>query len=508
MPDDATKINLEGGQSEINLALIQRQAAGPEEPAIFGAKNWQPPIHDVSTKPGRNHPCYCGSGKKYKLCHLPLDEKARLAPAPSLTQEPDEPSGAFNLPDFSGGPRAFKNISDVSKLLAGSGLAKHDPEFRRIFNENKTLLAYLAREQEIEDACEKLEPYEEEFRKFLNEDEPFMRRIDELFAEESFVDLRFTAADVERAFRKVGFPPEHGPEEEVRKIFRSGMSFLASKEHRNHLAMELLLRMPKYVEEGRFIDARLLTFLATETVEEPENANPFLLQMFFYGLAAWSDEQEKGREALLREVGFDPTKTSPDEIDAWLAEQAADPAKTARLQQLLDSHPDSRDESSAMLSVMNCQAVDLLEREDAACILLPSEEIESWTPFLKQTLDLLSEKYDALARGAELSEAQQEEVFCSIFLPAMREMATGIFTPQRIRKLVGDLKIYRSELFAAGEKNAALCATGAINHIEREDAPSQNFFLIILCYRSIRGLGSGTVEDADGNDPAYPSATE
>ncbi|MEW5988240.1 MAG: SEC-C domain-containing protein [Chloroflexota bacterium] len=27
----------------------------------------------MTTKPGRNDPCYCGSGKKYKKCHLPAD---------------------------------------------------------------------------------------------------------------------------------------------------------------------------------------------------------------------------------------------------------------------------------------------------------------------------------------------------------------------------------------------------------------------------------------------------
>ncbi len=26
-------------------------------------------------KPGRNEPCWCGSGEKYKKCHLPEDEK-------------------------------------------------------------------------------------------------------------------------------------------------------------------------------------------------------------------------------------------------------------------------------------------------------------------------------------------------------------------------------------------------------------------------------------------------
>ncbi len=26
-------------------------------------------------KPGRNEPCWCGSGRKYKKCHLAEDEK-------------------------------------------------------------------------------------------------------------------------------------------------------------------------------------------------------------------------------------------------------------------------------------------------------------------------------------------------------------------------------------------------------------------------------------------------
>ncbi|OGW34455.1 MAG: hypothetical protein A2010_14270 [Nitrospirae bacterium GWD2_57_9] len=26
-------------------------------------------------KPGRNEPCWCGSGRKYKKCHLPEDDR-------------------------------------------------------------------------------------------------------------------------------------------------------------------------------------------------------------------------------------------------------------------------------------------------------------------------------------------------------------------------------------------------------------------------------------------------
>jgi uncharacterized protein YecA (UPF0149 family) len=39
-------------------------------------------------QPGRNEPCWCGSGKKYKKCHLHTEEKAAAAKACSLSCGP------------------------------------------------------------------------------------------------------------------------------------------------------------------------------------------------------------------------------------------------------------------------------------------------------------------------------------------------------------------------------------------------------------------------------------
>ena len=38
---------------------------------------------------GRNEPCPCGSGKKYKKCHGPLDDEG--APGTELHNEEEEP---------------------------------------------------------------------------------------------------------------------------------------------------------------------------------------------------------------------------------------------------------------------------------------------------------------------------------------------------------------------------------------------------------------------------------
>jgi hypothetical protein len=43
----------------------------------------------VSAIPGRNDPCHCGSGKKYKQCHLGADEaKERAARAKAAADAP------------------------------------------------------------------------------------------------------------------------------------------------------------------------------------------------------------------------------------------------------------------------------------------------------------------------------------------------------------------------------------------------------------------------------------
>jgi SEC-C motif len=55
----------------------------------------------MTATPGRNDPCHCGSGKKYKACHLAADEaKARAARAKAAAkaepavEAPAEPAKA------------------------------------------------------------------------------------------------------------------------------------------------------------------------------------------------------------------------------------------------------------------------------------------------------------------------------------------------------------------------------------------------------------------------------
>ena len=40
-------------------------------------------MYDGLQSPGRNDECWCGSGKKYKKCHLDFDERLESSPRPA-----------------------------------------------------------------------------------------------------------------------------------------------------------------------------------------------------------------------------------------------------------------------------------------------------------------------------------------------------------------------------------------------------------------------------------------
>ncbi|MHB8844396.1 MAG: SEC-C metal-binding domain-containing protein [Nitrospirota bacterium] len=52
---------------------------------VFGGKAPEVP---AGARPGRNEACWCGSGRKYKKCHLPEDEKKAVAKACALNCGP------------------------------------------------------------------------------------------------------------------------------------------------------------------------------------------------------------------------------------------------------------------------------------------------------------------------------------------------------------------------------------------------------------------------------------
>ncbi len=80
----------------------------------------------AGTRPGRNDPCWCGSGLKYKRCHLPADERGapatrpgRRAVAPGRVTPGRAVPASIPRPDYVGTGRPVaqgKDVKDAGEL--------------------------------------------------------------------------------------------------------------------------------------------------------------------------------------------------------------------------------------------------------------------------------------------------------------------------------------------------------------------------------------------------------
>ena len=241
-----------------------------------------------------------------------------------------------------------------------------------------------------------------------------------LFAEAAFAPFRFTAADLRRAFAEVGVPALDGASRKTGKLLRKALLFLATKERRTELALRLLLLLPGYVQRGRHLDALMIEFCAQMTAEETDDPNPFLGRMFLYGLEAWGAEQDASRDAVLEEAGFHlGPDADPEEVERWLDKEMAEPESAARWQRLLDAHPELQATSGDTFQRMARKAVDLLDREDSARLLLGAEEIRPWEALLLEKLQAMIGEIGPRSRGQGL-EGPEKKAFDQFFSPPCR----------------------------------------------------------------------------------------
>jgi hypothetical protein len=82
------------------------------------------PVHRSSNR-GRNDPCWCGSGKKYKKCHLESDEKSQAAPAgpkeaPPMADGAEEEALRKRLIEFATGGMSKRELQESLLAFVGA----------------------------------------------------------------------------------------------------------------------------------------------------------------------------------------------------------------------------------------------------------------------------------------------------------------------------------------------------------------------------------------------------
>ncbi len=236
----------------------------------------------MSEKIRRNDPCHCGSGKKYKNCHLDLDAAAHRTNGSNHVEKP-APASA---PSPSAAVTLAETLQTLKELQSVGG-AQQQKEIQKLLERAEPLNAYLSREKEIQAAIQALEPHQQEFTDFANDTKAFQDRVEALFAESGFVGSRFTIEALQRAFDHFGSPLGVA-KEKLPEHLRTIILHLADKDYRTAASINLLLKVPELVAAGRFIDACLVLSCGRITNEEPKTANPFLWQMFVHSYQAWT----------------------------------------------------------------------------------------------------------------------------------------------------------------------------------------------------------------------------
>lgn len=435
-------------------------------------------------KPGRNDPCHCGSGKKYKKCHLESD---RLLPwggrPPQASRASNRPSPAPSPPPA---PLDFKTLPDRLRRFAKEGPAKDREKFAELLATMEPILRYFSRQEDVEAAVQALEAHRAAFDELVQDEERYSALVRDVFSEECFAPFRFTASEIQRAFDHVGHPSLILPDDRAVQILRAAILHLADQERRNVLSLGLMSQLPDFVGAGRHLEGWLVQSLAADTADRTEEPNAFLFQMFSFGYDAWVAQKQGKGEAFLRELGIDVDQLrgmKPDDIDSWIQSHSSDPANAGVLEAFFNENPGLREESVADLEAMERKSAELLEREDGHCLLLSNEEVEPWMARFNE--DLVRSGFSPPTPDKALSEEEVRQMFEKLMLPIMREMAEGIFTRDRILQLVARLKEFRNDRFAAEDHQTAQLAMGAIRYLEREDSPGLNTFLLALCWRSL-----------------------
>lgn len=448
----------------------------------------------------RNAPCPCGSGKKYKYCCLERDraeeaqriQERQKARAQALAQEAERLRVAVEQAE---GRALDQRLARLQRLLAE---AEGKPG---------TTLS-----DELEAAIRTLHAHRVECEAVLRDPLQAAEQAQQFFAGEDFAPLRFTAADVQRAFAAVGTPSmATRDKEQDTALLKRALLYLADEGYRRRATYHLLMLLPCYVSAGRYVDACLIEINALQTLDEPQAASPFLGAMFRAGLEAWASmpDQIEGEPQIPEAVACRPSRLSLAGMLAWARRRLASPAEPDRPAGQMEGVHATRDLTEADVQRYGEDIAILLRRDDAQSLYLTFEEVEPWAHDLVARLaPLKAEMEQAQAGGGETGEATEKvrEVFDRV----VDEMAAALLDEPRRQRLAAEMEAYCRRLAEAGDETSARAAEMALRLLRHTDKPEESHLLRTLCYCSLRACLLHLQEQSarEESQPSRPPANQ
>ncbi len=431
---------------------------------------------------GRNEPCPCGSGKKYKHCCLREDQRRR--------QRGAEASSTGSPID-----RRLEGLLEEMRFLTRQLDGASGEKVRALRERGEWLecmAAELMAEQRIDAAMEMLEERRDVFEAMAADPPELMGRAMHLFSDELFSNFRISLDALEEAFDAVGYPRSsyRGFSDQDIEILKAAAIHLAGDDGaRADIAWSLLALLPELVDAGRFQDGWLVQHSAHCLVEVPDRTNPLMFVMVQLAYEAWQRDLQRKRESLLGELGVDLSgvhSAGRDEVLALIREVERDPDKLASVERFYGEHAAVKRSAENWMIEVGSDVLKLLKRHDAQGLLLSTQEMEPYLSDLVERMEAMQEHFgNPYGAGGSADSEMLQAARASIRVVA-REMNASIFSPERVNKLIEAMKEYAHGLDCRGDDDEARWVRNALAIVELDIDLSENPVLHAISYGSVR----------------------
>jgi hypothetical protein len=223
---------------------------------------------------GRNDPCWCGSGKKYKKCHWQEDQRAAAERA-AKERAQLERLEAMGHPSDAEMRQRYEKMTGQAPPPGPLPATVRDP-----------IAEQWQQEQLGKQAREALEPERETWERYFQEHPEEFEEIANELAKDSFFDTyTLTDRNVRKVRSELGSPPEEGDGEALREFVTRAIGLTLDEADRDMFHVALLSRLPDLVEEGDFKSAYVVDTCAARVLDREAPVSPFLRDVVLRSLS-------------------------------------------------------------------------------------------------------------------------------------------------------------------------------------------------------------------------------
>lgn len=444
----------------------------------------------MSEVPGRNDPCWCGSGEKYKYCHLERDQQRGHPPTPMGVVSAFSIPSLLENPEFQAWSRDTYGREGMEEIEAVDRLAE-------------TMVQIEQRRDELRQISDQLNSYRSQFCRLLEDVGALLDRANEVFSNPPFNQYRYGVEELKDAFEAVGYPN--------RTMFGSDDMVSSARNVRDHhvgettqtrMVMEFMLEVPRHVEQGRYMDALLISHSAYHMDEDSDSVSPFWFDAFLSAFDRWRQSNRRSDARYSEGFQIDPEELeerSTSDILEQYRNMLDDSRDRKPFEQLLEKVPEFKQQGMLSRGDMKEAVLEFVQRDDIGELLLTREEILAHQPLIEDRVGSVVgshyEEYLEHHPDEELEVPPPEEVLTERELDSFRKdmmlaigetayiIAEEVWNADRRSEWVERLKTVRDRFNRAGDRRGARQAKLALQSLCLSF--DGGFFLRMLTVRSL-----------------------